>query len=258
MKPRLIKNTSEEYIGSLPVLRQDVPTITGLQAELRRNRLLILLPMAMGICGVTTLIGGTGLLLTLEKIYPGLASGTPAGIAMVLLLTVLSISFLGFIGLPAVLPAWLDRQIRGREASFCDTQLIGSLIDTVHAIKSADSGFRKRGYGDCAAALLYQTLPMIGPLEAAALTDNQRDHLVRKALCRQSEEEAFVLILLRSSPVWGDLDTLAALLMLARTAKNEAIRAAAYASLAPLKVRLLTERENAALAYSLEIPTLPS
>lgn len=106
-------------------------------------------------------------------------------------------------------------------------------------------------------ALLQRTLPEIGPLEAAVLTNKHRDFLVETALSAQTEEK-LVLPILRSASVWGDIETLSALLMLARTAESEAIRAAAYASLAPLKVRLLAKRENAALVYSLEIPALPS
>jgi len=257
MKRLPMPSTPDEKIAALPILRQDVPTITRLKAELQRNRRLIILPMALGICGVVALIGGGGVLLTLQKIFPGIESGRPMTMALYGLLTVLGVTFLGSMGLPAVLPVWMDRQIRDREENFCDTQLIGDLIDSLQAIQWADSGGRKRWYGGSVQALLQRTLPEIHPLEAAALTDRQRDFLAERALSTQSDEE-FVLLILRSAPLWGDIETLPTLLMLARTAERETVRAAAYTSFAPLKVRLLAERENAALVYYLEIPALPS
>jgi len=257
MKPGPHRSTPEEKIATPPLLRQGVPTITIRKAELQRNRRLILLPLELGIYGVVALIGGGGVLLTLQRIFPGIESGRPMTAALYVLLMVIGVGFLGGVGLPAVLPTWLDRQIRDREANYCDTQLIGELIDTVQAIQQAESGGRKGGYGGCVQALLQRSLPEIHPLEAAALTENQRDFLVERALSSQTEEE-FVLLILRSAPVWGDIETLPTLLMLARTAESEAVRAAAYTSFTPLKVRLLAERENAALVYSLEIPALPS
>jgi len=250
MKAGPYRSTPEEKIATLPLLRQDMPTITILKGELQRNRRLILLPLELGFCGVVALIGGGGLLLTLQRIFPGIESGKPMTAALYVLLMVIAVGFLGGMGLPVVLPAWVTRQIRRREGEFCDTQLIGDLIDTLQATQWADSGSRRSWIGGCMQALLQRTLPEIGPLEAALLTSSHRDFLVETALSAHTGEE-FVLTILRSAAVWGDIETLSALLMLSHTAESEEIRSAAYASLTPLKARLLAERENAALIYSL-------
>ena len=247
----------EEKASTFPILRQDVSTITALRAELKRSRFHILLPITLWISGGASSVGGLVLLLALNKIAPGLTSGTPGRVEAALLLLACAIGYIGYWGLPATLPKCLDRRIRGQEEGFCDPQLLGGLIDMAQAIQWTDNFGQKSKYEECIYALLQRTLPEIGLIEAVPFTDSQRDFLVEKALDPQSEEE-FVRIILRSAPVWGDIETLTALIMLSRTSENKAIREAAYASLNPLKVRLLAEKENAALVYSLEIPALPS
>ncbi len=260
MKPRPNKSTPEELISALPIVRQDGPTLTRLRAELRLLRRLIAVPMAMGIFSMVWIIGVGALMLVLMKANPALMaqseqSGTPMRVTMLLWFAVIPISFLGSLGMPVVLPFWIDGRIRGREALFCDTQLIGDLIDLGQAINSSDSSLQRGWYAGCVLAWLTRLLPEVGAREAAALTNRQRDFLVERALAWQSAQEAFVLAVLRSAPVWGDIETLTAVLMLSRTAESDAIRAAAHSSLSPLKVRLQTQGENAALIHSLGIPS---
>ncbi len=262
MKTRRIESAPGEIIAALPVVRQDVPTIAGLRAELRLIRRLIALPMAMGMLGMGTVMGAGGLMMILIRIYPALAAQRPGepNLYVLLWLVAIGINFGGFMALPAVLPFWIDRRIQGREAMFCDAQLIGDLIDSAQAAASAGPSFQKGWYAGCLPAWLQRLLPEIGAMEAAALTDKQRDFLVGvgTALAWQSEQEALVLAVLRSAPVWGDIETLTAVLTISQNAENDAVRAAAQTSLAPLQTRLQAGGENAALVRSLGIPSFPS
>jgi hypothetical protein len=263
MKLRPIETTPEQVIAVLPVVHQDEPTITRLRAELRRICHLLAVPGALGLLNMVLILGGGGLMMVLMKIYPALAdqsnqSGTPMRAIMLLLFAAIALCILGFLGLPVVLPVWIDRRIRGREAVFCDPQLIDDIIDLGQAIQAGASGLQRGGwYTGCVPAWLTRILPEIGPLEAAALTNKQRDFLAERALAWQSEAEAFVLAILRSAPVWGDVETLAALLMISQNAESDAIRAAAHAGLSPLKLRLQANREDAVLVNSLAFPYVP-
>ena len=259
MKPRRIESSPQELIAALPVLRQDAPTITGLRAELRLMRRLIALPMVMGMLGVGTVIGIGGLMMIIIGRYPALAKEKPGEPNMIMLvwLAAIGINFGGFMTLPTLLPFWINWRIRGREAVFCDTQLIGDLIDLGQVIQLAGSSLQQGRYAGCLLAWLQRLLPEIDAREAAALSAKQRDFLVGIALTWQNEGEALVLTILRSAPVWGDMETLTTALRISRTAEKDVIRAAAHASLFPLQERLQAKREDAALILSLGIPALP-
>src|ERR1051326_8404801 len=133
MKSHPRKSIPEEVIAALPVVRQDMPTVTRLRAGLQRLRRLLTFSMVMGIFSVAWILVGGGLMMILIKIFPTLVAqseqpGTPMRILMLFWFAMIPINFLVGLGMPAVLPFWIDWRMRGREALFCDTQLVGDLI----------------------------------------------------------------------------------------------------------------------------------
>lgn len=252
MKLTLEADSPEELISALPVVRQDVPTITGLRAELRLIRRLTMTPMILGMTAVALLVGGGGLMLALWKIFPNLEK--QSGGLMMVWFVVMLICFIGPAVLSPILPWLINRRIRGREAVFCDPQLIGSQLDLMQTISSTDSSSGQNWYAQCLSAWLKRTLPEWQTLETADLTQQQRSFLTQIALTQQNKQEDLVLAVLRSAPIWGDVETLAAILMISRTGETEAIRTTAYHSLAPLQIRLQSVGADIALVNSLTIP----
>ena len=126
MKSHPKESSPYDVIAGLPVARQDAPSLLRLRAELRRIRRLLTVPNAMGIFGMAWILGAGGLMMALVKAFPALAtqseqSGAPMRAVMLLWFAMIPVAFVGSLGLPSVLPWWIDRRIRGREATFCDT-----------------------------------------------------------------------------------------------------------------------------------------